>query len=154
MKSIVKIRELTLICDESYGNGTQAQLGLLFTKSMPKHRGMIFYLDKEISCMAFGAMDLKIDAISVVNGFVTTIAQVSSKIWIEMNNGLMKEYGIVDGTPVSIERVLDGWLNGDGDQPETRQDCVLRQNLGFLSRLLGWFRAGTRAVSSFRCWLF
>ena len=112
--------ELIVVCDESYGNEAQARMGLNLIDSMPKHRGMIFYLDYEINRMEFGGMNFKIDAIPIVNARVTAITQVSSKIWIEMNIGLMKEYSIVDGTPVSIKRVLGGDVDYVGDLLRTR----------------------------------
>ena len=118
MKSIVKMKDLTIICDEVYGNSVQAQLGLNFVTSMPKHRGLIFYLAKPVTRMVTDQMKFEIETAAFESSCVRL--QISSKVWIEMNLGLMKEYGIVDGTPVTVERVLDGDVNCVGDRPEIR----------------------------------
>ena len=96
MKTIVKIKDLTLVCDEVYGNSIQAGLGLNYVASMPKHRGLIFYLDYPVSKMDTAQMKFPID-----------IFWVDVKTAIEMNRGLMKEYGIVAGDKVEIIRLLD-----------------------------------------------
>ena len=112
MKTIVKIRELTLMCDEVYGNGVQAVLGLSYVTKMPKHRGMIFYLSEQVSHMVTGNMKFHVDICPIRDGITTDVVQVAKTV-IEMNYGLMKEYGIINGDKVEITRVFDRTLEAE-----------------------------------------
>ena len=112
MKTIVKIRELTLMCDEVYGNGVQAVLGLSYVTKMPKHRGMIFYLSEQVSHMVTGNMKFHVDICPIRDGITTDVVQVAKTV-IEMNYGLMKEHGIINGDKVEITRVFDRTLEAE-----------------------------------------
>lgn len=107
MKSIVQIKDLTLICDEVYGNGIAATLGLTYVKKMPQNRGLIFYLAEGVDRMTTAKMQFDIDICPIKNGMINDVVE-GTRCVIEMNYGLLKKHGIRHGDKITVTRVLDG----------------------------------------------
>lgn len=92
---MLKIGDTTIICDEVFGNGSQAKMGLNFVEQMPRNRGLIFYLDEAVEAMDTSTMKFALD-----------ILYISKRIIVEVNAGVLADAGYKDGDEVTITRVL------------------------------------------------